>query len=334
MPRVLIGGGYGVVGSWIARHLRAAGHDLELVLGGRSPSAGAALAKEVDASLVMIDTSVVGAGLDETGPVDLVISALQDHDDNLLNAALRSGAAFLGIVRQCSNLGPTAMAVSVLARRPVLMSGHWQAGAMSLATLAAARDFAQIDRIELGALFDFADQAGPMSMSDSGGFFTKALMRRGGVWEQVDPGENTREVHRHGLASFTAQPMGVLDVAGLWATTGARELRFDLGVGSSIGTATGERASHDIHIDIWGKDAQGQAAARRILLSDPHGQAHLTALGAFIGAERLLGLDGAEPPLAGLHFPEGAIDPEQAVARLRAFGVRLEEQSIPAADLR
>ena len=118
--------------------------------------------------------------------------------------------------------------------------------------------------------------------------------------------------------------MGVLDTPALASMTGAAEVRFDLGAGPSIGTAGGGPASHELYIDIVGLDASGRERAQRTMVSDPNGQAHLTALGVMIGVERLLGLDGAPPPPAGLRFPETTLDPEQALARLQAFGVRVE----------
>lgn len=327
MTRVLIAGGYGVVGSWIARHLRAAGHDLELVLGGRTPAAGAKTAGEVGATVAALDTSVAGAGLEAAGRFDLVISAVQDPDDNLMMAALRGGAAYLGIVRKCDNVGPTAIAAAILAQRAVLIMGHWQAGVMTAAALEAAQAFARVDRVELAALFDYADPAGPMTSDDSGAFFTKALLRRHGAWERVDQAEHVREVSRGDPPPFKAQPMGVLDVAGLEAATSAQDVRFDIGIGPSIGTIAGGSASHDLYIDLWGEGLDGDALELRRLVSDPLGQAHLTALGALIGAERLLGLDGAPPPASGLHFPERLVDPHRALEQLRAFGVRIEDRS-------
>lgn len=322
-PRVLIAGGYGVVGSWIGRHLRAAGHDLDLVLAGRQPGQGEALAAELGASLARLDIADPAAGLAAAGPVDLVIAALQDPGDNLLMATLRSGAAHIGIVRTADSMASTAIAASALARRPALMLGHWQAGVMTLAALAAARDFSLVDRVEMAALYDYADPIGPMTASDSGGFIGRALLRRDGLWIGVDAAESARTVTRQGMPEFPAMPMGVLDTPALAAVTGARDVRFDLGTGTSIGTAAGGAASHELYIDITGLDSDGRPLARRTLVSDPRGQAHLTALGVLLGAERVLGLDGAPPPQPGLAFPETAIEAAAAVARLRAFGVHV-----------
>jgi hypothetical protein len=321
--RILIAGGWGLVGSKIAKALREAGHDLDIALAGRTPETGAALAAEMGARVVRLDVADPAEGLSSAGPVDLVIAALQDPDDTLLAAALRSGAGHIGITRTAANMASSAVTAAALARRPAMMLGHWQAGALTLAALSAARAFASVDRVEMAALYDYADPIGPMTMNDASGFVGEALIRQKGRWVNVHAADAARSVVRPGQPAFDAMPMGVLDTPALAALTGARHVRFDLGSGESLGTASGQSASHDLYIDIWGRDADGTAIHRRTLISDPKGQAHLTALGVLIAAERLLGLDG-DPPPAGLVFPESAIDPDKAVARLRDFGVRIE----------
>lgn len=330
MARVLIVGGYGLVGGWVARLLVAAGHDLELMLGGRHPEAAAALSAETGAKVAMVDTVKATASLDAIGQFDLVISTVQDPDDNLLRATLRSGAAHIGIVRTADTLGPTAMTAAISAKRPALVLGHWQAGAATYAALAGATGLPRVDRIELAGLYDLADRAGPMAQSASGGFFTQALLRQEGEWVHVLPTENGRMIARTGQSPFAAQPMSALDVVGLAAVTGSGWVRFDLGVGDSAGTAAGGPASHEIFADVWGEDRNQRPRGIRTIVSDPKGQAHLTALGVLIGTERVLGLDGSAPPPAGLVFPETAIDPRQALARLRDFGVLVESEDAPA----
>lgn len=323
--RVLIAGGYGLVGGQVARLLHEAGHDLELVLAGRNPEAGAALTAELGATTAALD--VDAPHLAAVGPLHLVIAALQDPGDNLLMAALKAGAAHIGIVRTADSLASSAIAAAALARRPALMLGHWQAGVLTLAALAAAREFAQVDGVAMAALYDYADPIGPMTANDAGGFVGRALIRRGGSWDNVAATEHGRSVARPGQPPFDALPMGVLDVPALAAMTGARDVRFDLGTGTSRGTAGGGEASHDLYIDLAGRDAAGAAMTRRVVVSDPRGQAHLTALGVLVGVERLLGLDGAPPPAAGLVFPEGVLDPVRAMARLQGFGVSVETQA-------
>lgn len=323
-PRVVIAGGYGLVGGMVARHLRAAGRQIDLILAGRHPEQGAELAAELGARTARLDVAVPAAALAELGAVDLVIATLQDPGDNLLAAALSAGAAHIGIVRTAESMGSSAVMAVNLAQAPALMLGHWQAGVLTLAALAAAQSFAAVRRVEMAALYDYADPIGPMTATDSGGFVGRALVRRDGLWTYLDAAGSARRIAREGLDAFDAMPMGVLDTPALAAMTAAADVRFDLGTGTSIGTAAGRGASHDLYIDIAGLDADGRERARRTVVSDPKGQAHLTALGVLIGAERLLGLDGAPPPAAGLRFPETTLDAHRAMTRLQAFGVRIE----------
>ena len=111
-PRVVSAGGYGLVGGLVARHLRAAGHALDLVLAGRNPDQGASLAAELGARTARLDVADPAAALAELGPVDLVVATLQDPGDNLLAAALAAGAAHIGIVRTADSMASTAIAAS------------------------------------------------------------------------------------------------------------------------------------------------------------------------------------------------------------------------------
>ncbi|MGW4891623.1 saccharopine dehydrogenase [Kitasatospora sp. NPDC004240] len=56
------------------------------------------------------------------------------------------------------------------------------------------------------------------------------------------------------------------------------------------------------------------------VLEDRAGQAHLTAVGALLGLRRVLGTDGAEPPM-GVAFPEQTPRPERVLDELTGLGV-------------
>jgi hypothetical protein len=56
-------------------------------------------------------------------------------------------------------------------------------------------------------------------------------------------------------------------------------------------------------------------------VADLAGQTHLTAVGAAVQLERLLGLDGAAPPAAGIVYPDTSPQVESALRALRDCGV-------------
>jgi hypothetical protein len=67
-----------------------------------------------------------------------------------------------------------------------------------------------------------------------------------------------------------------------------------------------------------------------VLVTDPKGVDHMTALGALVVAERVLGLDGLPLPAGGLALPETLVAPEAAIARFEQFGVRITTETEPA----
>lgn len=324
--RVLIAGGYGLVGGTIARLIREAGHDVEILLGGRNPGAGEALADEIGgARAVRIDTDDVGTSLAALGPLDLVVSALKDPGDELSRAAILAGVAHIGISKTCDQLAPLMFsALEPRIAAPVVMLGHWQAGVMTMAALHASTQFAEVSSIDCAALFDELDPIGEMSASDSQGFFSRALVRVNRQWQWIDSAANARQPLDASGKAFDAMPMGVLDVASLAAATGAPNIRFDLGIGESQGTRNGQTASHDIYIELAGVRRDGASVACRVSVFDPRGQAHLTALGVVIVLERVLGLDGQAPATPGLHSIETLLTPAEAVLRFQRAGVGIE----------
>jgi len=83
----------------------------------------------------------------------------------------------------------------------------------------------------------------------------------------------------------------------------------------------GPGASHQIVIDTVGTDRTGRQRSIRATISDSLGQTHLTAVGALVQLERLLGLDGAASPAGGLVFPDASPQTDAALQTLRDFGV-------------
>lgn len=281
--------------------------------------------------VVHLDVDDPAPGLRGAGTVNLVVAALKDPADALTFAAMRAGIAHIGITKTADEISPIVAAVAAAPpKAPIVLLGHWQAGVLTLVAQYAALEFAEIDRVELAALFDFSDPIGPMTSADSGSFVGRALLRRSGKWAWVDARQHMRKVVHSAGVLVESIPMGVLDVPSVAAFTSAPNVRFDLGLGESMGTRARGPASHDLLIDITGKLAAGKNVTRRTVVSDPKGQAHLTALGVLVAIERVLGLDGLPCPAPGIQFPETLIRSADAVARFKEFGVHFsaEDQSV------
>jgi len=320
---IVIAGGYGLIGSTLARQIREAHRDVSIILAGRNPARGEALASQLgNCSAIRLDLSDASALNAVAADADIVVAALKDKSDALIQAAIAKEVAYIGIAQLAHEIAPAVIAErSRPSRRPIVLLGHWQAGMMTMAGVQAAEAFSRVDSIELTALYDPLDPIGPMTAEDSEGFAGRALLRKDRAWSAVDHVSHARQVRLSEGHETVGYPMGVLDVPSLAATTGAANVRFDLAQGQSIGTRTGGRASHDLYIDMEGILATGEPGRRRMLVSDPNGQAHLTALGALVALERVLGLDGGMAAAGGVQFPESLLSAADVVSRLRRSGV-------------
>ncbi len=113
-------------------------------------------------------------------------------------------------------------------------------------------------------------------------------------------------------------------------STGAASVAARIGFDSAATTRVlallvhpGSGAPHQVVVDVEGQDPSGDARSVRATVSDPLGQTHLTAVGALVQLERLLGLDGAAPPPPGLHYPDSAPQLQAARRTLDQFGVAM-----------
>ncbi|MFD0587452.1 hypothetical protein ACFQZE_05525 [Paenibacillus sp. GCM10027627] len=326
--RVLIAGGYGIVGSAIAKHIRKLDEEIEVIIGGRNPERGLGLAEEIGhASTAYLDLTDIES-VKAVGRVDLIVAALQDPADTLIGYAIENGIAHIGITKLADELAPlAAAALAHPAARPIVPLGHSQSGVLTVAALKLAQSFKRVDYIGLAGLYDEKEQMGPMTLGDSEGFIGRALLREDGNWAWVQADARPRGVEVADGTFLEGLPMGLLDVPGLAAATGAPNVRFDFIVGDSIGTKAGKLPSQDLYIEMEGELVEGQFARRRLVVTDPFGQAHMTALGVLLSIEAVLGLDGKTPAAGGLQLPESMLSIEAALSRLDQFGVEIIELS-------
>ncbi|MEV7521364.1 saccharopine dehydrogenase [Streptomyces sp. NPDC091371] len=337
---VLITGGYGTVGAEIAR---MAAVDAPVLLTGRSPERGRALAAELGGEVRawnLGDPAPFSAG------VRAVINSVNDPDDRVLRAAVTAGVPYVDITRWTARL-QRAVTVAALLRptAPVLLSSAWMGGVVSLVAASLAAELGGAERVETAVRWDMADRAGADSVE---------FMDRLGVgFEVVDGGRrrlaapltDSRSVLIGGtpvrVARIDTPEQFTLPLT-LGTTTAATRIGFSSPAATRAllalrGTgffrwAGGERWA-PARRALLHSPGEGGTALLRVDVShqgrelgatvtDPRGQSHLTAVGALLGLRRVLGTDGYPAP-AGVVFPEQHPAPAHATDLLAAQGVAL-----------
>ncbi|GHF69126.1 hypothetical protein GCM10010218_58120 [Streptomyces mashuensis] len=338
---VLVVGGYGTVGGDLTRLAAPA---WPLLLTGRSPERGQALADEVGASVRCWDLSdpqPFSAG------VRAVVSAVNDPEDRVLRAAVRGGVPYVDITRWTARL-QRAVAVTAVTppKAPVLLSSSWMGGVTALVTAALAETLGGASAVEIAIRYDLKDRAGTDSVEFMDRLGLDYEVTIGGERRMIMPlsgaGHVTIGGHRTKVAridtpeQFTLPLSLGVDTAitriGFSANSSTSTLlalkktgffrwgrgdRFE-SVRRSMLYSPGEGGSALLRIDVRGRNGQQRTA----VVKDPAGQAHLTALGGVLGLRRVLGEDGAPAP-SGVVFPELTPVPQEVLPALEKAGVEV-----------
>ncbi len=354
-------GGYGTVGMLISDLIARRHPDVDVVVGGRRFfKAEAAARLHGLAGGVRIDVTDDDP-LATVDPLpDAVLVAVNDHDDRLLHSAARRGIPLVDIARWLDRVEDAHRALaSETVTAPVVLASGWMASAAAV-TVAAHGGSAPADHVDIDILLSLQDRTGPDSAT---GFVD--VHRPFELWKNGEPrtvrgmseprtvtfgNGRTRTCrlfsspeqatlvtagHARGVSvrmAFDHRPtnsaFAALVNSGLWARL-SKERRF----GILHSPAEKDGVSHEFVVTV-----ENGPSTRTILVKDPEGQAHLTAVGAVTQLERVLGLNDRDRPDPGISFPEGAKDVAADVAAMESMGVRFTElsrsQAGPAAPAR
>ena len=353
---VLIVGGYGVVGEQIASVLRRRNPSLRLLIGGRTVEKAQTLAARLGNATGVafdVDDSASLGRLPE--PPRLILVAVNDLRDVTLKASIAAGIALVDITRWtarvrdleaiCTGDAPTA---------PVVQGSAWMACVPGALALATASSLQSVDSIDMSILYALKDKSGDDSVAYMDRLTVPFPVIRNGQSAMAVPFRESRKaifangytarVYRfdtpdqHILPERTgARSVGTYIAfddkttmsvfwfilrSGLWdLMSGERFTRFRRGLLHNPGPG----APHHVRVDIAGT-SRGEPTHRTIQITDPAGQTHLTAVGAALQVEWVLGLNGFTPIGAGLHYGED-IAP---VAVLRAA---LQQEAVTVTEM-
>ncbi|WP_190823510.1 saccharopine dehydrogenase family protein [Saccharopolyspora pogona] len=284
---VLVVGGYGTIGGEVAR--LAAPH-WPLLLTGRTPERGAALAEELGAEVRRWD---LADPRPFAAKARAVISTVNDPADRVLRAAVEASIPYVDITRWTSRLA-----------RASTPSTSWTALGLDYEVVVDG------ERREVMPLSDVrsVDVAGSrtkVASIDTPEQFTLPLTL----------GIDTA-VTRIGF-STNASTSTLLAVKKLGFFRWGRGNRWR-SLRRSLLYSPGKGGTAQIRIDVAGRNGK-----RTATIIDPAGQAHLTAVGGLLGLRRVLGEDGGAAPV-GVTFPELTPHPEDVVAALAEHDVTVD----------
>jgi len=331
---LLIVGGYGIVGAQVARILRRRNPSLRILIAGRTPEKARALAAELGhAEGVRFDVDDPGSLARLAEPPQLILLAVNDLRDVTLNAAIAAGTALVDITRWTARVRDLeAICKRSTLRAPVVQGSAWMACIPGALALASAASLESVDSIDISILYALKDKSGDDSVEYMDRLTVPFPVIRDGQSAMAIPFTESREatfanghatrVYRFdtpdqhilprrakakSVAAFiafddrtTMRVFWLIVRSGLWdLMSGERFTKLRRGLLHNPGPG----APHHVRVDIAGTSG-GKPVHRTIQITDPAGQTHLTAVGAALQAEWVLGLNGFAAIAPGLQYGE------------------------------
>ncbi|HYO98311.1 MAG TPA: NAD(P)-binding domain-containing protein [Polyangiaceae bacterium] len=323
---VLLIGGSGVVGLRAARALRKLQPELPIVIAGRDANRAGGVAAEIGGptTSLVVDLERDDLGLGAGVSVSAVAVFVKDSGMRSMRYAQEKGVPYLAFSDFSFDIAPAiGLFVHEPKRAPVLLLGHVVGGTATLAALHFAKELRDVASIEITGVVGSDDTGGPAAQADflryaQGGH--GALVLRDGHWTWLKDAASARTIVDSVGRERTAHALPLLDVVSLAAATRARSLRVDLAVRGP----EEQKSATEVIIELKGTNQNASFSTIRVTLADNDVHARISAYGAALALERLLGCRGGSLVAPGLYHPESILDPSAAVERLVELGVRVE----------
>lgn len=328
---ILLIGGYGSVGSKAVAILQDYYPSIPLVVGGRNPEKAKTLLEDFEnVTAIAIDLKQPDLNIPADVQFSAVVTYTNDTTYNAQSYAQRKGIPYVTVSASVAEMG---MALACYVNHPqqaaVVLSSQWMGGIADALTIAYAKDFQKIDSVKITAIVDTRDEIG----QESGEEEIKAIFALNPYSIAVDKGNyswlKTDEEKYYSLQTLDGHPyegyaFPIADILSLKNALNADTIRFYTTEGDSHGTKAGKPLTHDIVIEISGKDQHGNTKNLHKELIYPKGQAHLTALGSFLALERVMDLH--QGVTANLYLGANLIEANQLKQRLEEQGAFLNEK--------
>lgn len=327
---VLLIGGSGVTGREVTRRLRERHPRLGLAIAGRELSRARGLAVEVGGEAMQVDLRAVDLALGDT-PASAVIMLAKDAGLRGLDWARARAIPYIGISSAAFESGVDAFhALAAPIRSPLVLAGHWFAGAVVASALDLAAQFDEVGSIVAGVTVDQTGEGGgPASVADFQRIAQSSpttLARVGGdyVWEA--DAESRHAYRGAGGALREGKGSVSLDVVSIAAGSGAADVRVLETWEESHSHATTGVSADEVTVEVLGRRGSDWVRGRQILVMPKSTKGSLTSVCVVLLLERALGLDGMTPASPGLYSPERLLAPRDFMTALRKAGARVETQ--------
>ncbi|MBA4367338.1 MAG: saccharopine dehydrogenase [Desulfobacterium sp.] len=346
---IVILGGYGLIGSEIARLIRIHHPSISICIAGRSAEKAASLQRSLgNTDFIQIDINNPESFQNFPARPSVIICAVNDTNDNILRKALSDGIPLVDITRWNE---PLLKAIELIKshkpKAPILFASSWMAGVSSILARHAMNGLENPVSVDIDILYAMKDKAGPNAIEFMDQFHKSFAVIENDNLKWIRPfmdshmanfpGNRSYRTYRFGTpeqytlpqikgiqraatrisfdSGFTTWVLAAVVQSGLWKLISGN--RFNA-LRRSILHSSGNGGSAVLMVE-----AHNNSHKNTVTAIDHKGQSHLTAVGALIQIERILGLDHSPPP-EGLTFPEESPVIEGAIKRMMACGVAID----------